>query len=237
MIWMADISILWDQKTDTDMMTVVTERALFDEKNPAELEWFKRNGFKYSPEQYFCAGMIVFNLEKMRAEKITEHITEILKSNHWQLPNNDQTILNALMFERNDVSIIEQKWQTGTGELPNKIIPDIVIHYAADTPWKSIHVNHHMLTNAILFWHKIHAHIRGTSIWSSLRMCNTALDIVCGRVLYIVAINCKIMRILLRLIMTLKGNAKGIPCLNAFMRKTKFPAPNFHTSLKMSYAG
>jgi lipopolysaccharide biosynthesis glycosyltransferase len=228
-IWLADISVLRNLKNDTDIMSVVTEHAFSEERNPTELEWFKCNGFNYSPERYFCAGMIVFNLEKMRTEKLIDRISEILKANNWRVPNNDQTILNALMFERNDVTILEQKWQTGTGELPNTITSDIVIHYAADTPWKTIHANHHMLTNAILFWHKVHAHIRSTSTWSSLRICNTAFDIIAGRLLHIIAINCNLMRILLRLIMTLKGNAKGISCLNAFMKKTKFPSFNSHT--------
>ena len=223
-VWLADISKLWALKNDTDMMTVVSERAFFDNMNPTELEWFNRHGFKYDPERYFCAGMVVFNLEKMRSEKTSELITTILKSNNWRVPNNDQTILNALMFERKDVSIIDQKWQTGTGELPNRITPDMVIHYAADTPWKSIHTNHHMLTNAILFWHKIHAHIRGVSTWQSLRMCNSAFDIIIGRVLHIAAINSFVVRTLLRFIMLIKGNKKSIVCLNAFMRKTNFPS-------------
>ena len=224
MIWFADISVLWNQKNNTDIMTVVTERAFFNEKKPAELEWFNRNGFNYTPERYFCAGMIVFNLEKMRTEKLTDRISEILKANNWRVPNNDQTILNALMFERNDVAIIEQKWQTGTGELPNVITPDMVIHYAADTPWKSIHANHHMLTNAILFWHKIHAHIRGISTYRSLRMSNSTFDIIAGRLLHIMATNSVLARMSLKLIMLLKGNRKGIPCLNAFMHKVNVPS-------------
>jgi lipopolysaccharide biosynthesis glycosyltransferase len=223
-IWLADISVLWNQKNDTDMMSVVTEHTFSEERNPTELEWFKCNGFNYSPERYFCAGMIVFNLEKMRTEKLIDRIFEILKANNWRIPNNDQTILNALMFDRNDITILEQKWQTGTGELPNTITSNIVIHYAADTPWKTIHANHHMLTNAILFWHKVHAHIRSTSTWSSLRMCNTAFDIIAGRLLHIIAINSAIARTLLRIAMLLKGSKKGIPCLNAFMHRTNFPS-------------
>ena len=224
MVWLADIAELWKTKRDSDIMTVVTEHAYFEEKKPEEIDWLLRNRFTYTPERYFCAGMVVFNLEKMRSENLCARISDMLAQNNWRVPNNDQTILNAVASERQDISFARHEWQIGTGELPSAICYGMVIHYAADTPWKSIHANHHMLTNAILFWHRIHAHIRGTSTWESLRSCNSTLDIIAGRLLHVLASNFSAVRLLLRLAMRLRGNTGGIPCLNAFMRKSKFPS-------------
>lgn len=221
-LWLANIASLWDLKDDENIMTVVTEHAHFDFMNKEEIKWFSDNDIPYEPERYFCTGMAVFNLEKMRAEHLTTRAIELFRENNFQLPTVDQTALNALLMSRADVKHIDHCWQITTGGMPPSIGADgAVIHYAGDTPWRPIGHSHRMLTDAILLWHKVHAHIRCISTWKSLRQCNTSFQIIFGRILYILSTH-RAGEVLIHAYMRFLGKSHMIPYLDAFMRRTAF---------------
>lgn len=221
-LWHADIAELWDGlSTNAILHYVPPHPNSFSKLGSEESKWFTDNGFCVKPERYFCAGMIVMNLGKLRLENLSTKMVALLEEHYGQVPQNDQTVLNAFMGCRNDTKALDYKWQIGTGN--TTIIPDdksFVLHYAADTPWKTIHANHHMLTDAFLLWHKAHAQMRGISIWQSLRSCNSPIDIIAGRTLYLLASNFTIIRLLIRTYMVFSGKRDGIPCINAFMVKS-----------------
>ncbi len=221
-LWLADVAELWRSIRDDHMMAAVVETPIDSSMpNVNEEQWFRENGFVRDGARYFCAGVLSLNLGKMRREGFHRTAFELLKKNHWYSPVVDQTLLNALMSNRSDITFLEHKWQTGTGEMPARVDTSIVLHYGGDTPWKSLHLNHHMLTEPILYWHRVHAKIRGISTWKSLRQCNTAIDILAGRLLYLLASRCCGVRATLRFAMRMRGQSSGIPCLNAFMKKVE----------------
>lgn len=221
-LWLIDIAELWDSLDGNAVMHYVPPHPnAFHSERSIESDWLIKNGFQPKMERRFCSGMIVMNLQKFRAEKLHHQMLAVLDKNDGHAPNDDETILNAFMFSRNDTKAIDFKWQIGTGN--TKAIPKdlkVVLHYAADTPWKTIHQNHHMVTDAIFLWHKIHASIRKITPWQSLRQCNSPFDIITGRLLYLAASNFSFIRCLLRAVLTMRGHREGIPRLNAFMTKS-----------------
>lgn len=219
-LWHADVAQLW-QCLDPDAVLhyVPHHPDSFSSVGRETEQWFRKNGFALDKSRYFCAGMIVMNLEKFRAESLGRKMIEVAETRH---PQNDEPVLNAFMATRDDVRPLDYKWQIGTGI--TAIIPDdlqFVLHYAADTPWKSFHANHHMLTDAILLWHKFHAQLRGITTWQSLRGCNSPIDIVAGRTLFLLAVHLKIVRLLIKAYMILCGKKDGLPVINAFMVRSK----------------
>ena len=222
MLWHADIAKLWDGLDNNAIMHFVPQHPdSIPKVNAEEEEWFVRNGYKLKKERYFCAGMIVINLRKFREERLHTKILRLLEAHNGSIPNNDQTALNAFMIGRNDTCVLDSVWQIETSEA--RLVPknmEFVLHYAEDAPWKSIHRIHHMLTDSFILWHISHAKIRNISTWESLRSCNSVFDIIAGRGLYLATANFSFVRMLLRLIMILKGQRDGIPCLEGFMVKT-----------------
>ena len=221
-LWFADVAELWDGLDKKAIVHYVPPNPdSFRQDRSVETEWLVRNGFQSRPERRFNAGMIVLNLRQFRTERLQEKMLRMIEENGGHAPNVDETILNAFMSERDDTRPIDFKWQIGTG--PAKSVPadlEFVLHYAADTPWKTIHANHHMLTDSILLWHKVHAQVRNMSTWRSLRSCNGATDIVLGRALYLSASNAQIVRGLLLALLLLRGHGKGRSLLKAFMAKS-----------------
>ena len=221
-LWHADIAELWNTIDHNAVLQYVPQHpASIPKVNDEEADWFRNNGYMLKREEYFCAGMIVMNLRIFRAERLHEKMLDVLQANNGAVPNNDQTVLNAFMFERTDAKRLATFWQIETSEAA--LVPDnlkFVLHYAEDAPWKTIHRIHHMLTDSFVLWHMTYASIRGITTRQSLKSCNSAIDILVGRALYLAASNLGIVRVLLRCIMILTGKKGGIPCLNGFMAKT-----------------
>ena len=222
-LWLADIALLWNVlNTDSIIHCVPPNPHAFPQDRSVEAEWMNNHGFQPRMERRFCAGVLVFNLRKFRDEGLHLKMLSTLVANHGEVPCNDETILNAFMFQRDDVGMLDFKWQIGMGNV--KAIPpdcEFVLHFAADTPWKTIHANHHMLTDAILLWHKIYAAASGTTVWNSLRKCNSPFDIIAGRMFYLSASRCAFVRVILRVLMRLTGRSGGISCVMAFAVKSR----------------
>lgn len=216
-LWLVDVAELWDS---LDPSAVIHSVPNIAKPSQHEIDWFRNNGFPYRDGQRFCAGMIVLNLDIFRREKLHIQMLNTLTAHQGYVPNNDETILNAYMFGRPDRKSLPHRWQhSSSPPIPAYESVGFVLHFAADTPWKSIHSVHHMLTHQILLWHQYHAVIRKITTWESLRQSNNTADIIFCRALYIAAIYLFPFRTLLRTLLILKGNRNGINCLNNFMRR------------------
>ena len=221
-LWIIDIAELWDNlDNDAVVHCVPIHPSTYKRDRSSDMKWYVDHGFKPQLKRLFCAGMVVLNLRLFRKEHLHIKMLELIHNNGGKIPHDDETALNAFMFERGDVKVLDLKWQVGTGNV--RFAPEdlkLVLHFAVDTPWKSIHAIHHMLTDAILLWHKHHASIRKITTWQSLRTCNSALDIIAGRVLFLTASNLAPVRWLLYVALYLRGNWGGRSILKSFMTKT-----------------
>lgn len=222
-LWIADIALLWENLDEKAIIHYTPHHpSTLNKLNQKEFNWFIQHGFKPDQTRYFCSGVIVLNLFKFREDNLNNKMLSIIKSDNGDVPQDDQTVLNAFMFDRSDVRELDYRWQIGTGNTMS--VPDnlkFVLHFAADTPWKTIHANHHMLTDAILLWHKFHAKVRDITVWQSLRNCNSSLDIVAGRLLFLLSSSSRAIRFLIMFYMIVSGKKNNIPCINAFMVRSQ----------------
>ena len=219
-IWFADITSLWELRRDDLILQYVTKTVKGFEIGESEAKWAKARGCVLRDDQYFCAGMLLMNLRRFRNELVADKLLKLLLDNGGTAPFCDQTVLNMFMLDRTDKSTLPENWQVFTCDPESCVIhPNTALHFAGDTPWKSIHLVHHLLTDFHIIWHRIHAQIRGISTWQSLRMYNTPLDIVVCRLLYLSASRLAPVRSLLRLYLKLTNRASGIYFIEAFMKK------------------
>lgn len=226
-VWLGDISKLWDCANEKLILQYVPECTKGREVGETERAWIESRGFSLTPGKYFCTGMIIMNLDRFRREALHEQMLKFLADNGGSAPFADQTVLNIFMDKRNDTGELPQNWQAETGNPDecNKDI-DLAIHYPSDAPWKSLHKANHLLTEPHILWHTIYAHIYGTSIWKSLRSCNSVLDIVFCRSLYLLTSNFWGFRAIIHAYLRLTGRADGIPYVDPYLHKisfTRFP--------------
>lgn len=224
-IWCADVAELWRTIDKNACLGYAAPIAhSFAKLSEKDESWFVANGYPRGDAEHFCAGMLVLNLDKFRGEKLHSKMLDLLEQHKGVVPCVDEGAINAIVRHRNDIQRFDHRWLLGTGDV--SILPhgetSFVLHYACDTPWKSLHAVHHMLTDSILLWHTVHAFIIGKTVWQSLRTCNSPFSILAGRVLFKMASNLAPVRWLLKMAMILRGHRKGIPCLMAFVAKPVF---------------
>lgn len=220
-VWIGDVARLWELRDQNQLLGYVHRTAKGFEICKAEHDWAKQFHITLDNGQYFCTGMLLMNLRKFRDERVSEKMFDLLKRGGGAAPFADQTVLNMFMTTRTDKTVLPNNWQVCTCDPDSCIVtPNIVIHYAGDTPWKSIHEIHHFLTDFHIIWHNIHGRLRGISTWNSLRQYNSISGIVFGRLLYLGASRIAPVRWLLRLYLILIGRRDSVNFIEAFMRKT-----------------
>lgn len=156
-LWRADILDLWKERDDSIILQSTQNR--FEKTERRERAWFTRNGYEFSADNYFCAGLSFFNLEMFRRDGIAARAFEFLKA-HQDVIGADQTAMNALLYGR--VRLLSRKWQTLTCSVTaEELCEPIVLHYADEIPWKRPGW-WRLLTDAVMLWHRYNDTLLGT---------------------------------------------------------------------------
>lgn len=227
-LWLGDSAELWDSLSSEALLHVVPG---CENEPKEEVDWFKSHQFPYQEGRRFCAGMIAMNLKKFRRERLQEKMLESLRAENGNIPYNDETLLNAYAYGRNDIRDLAPEWQLTSGHCRTLSQEPAIIHFIDDAPWRSLHSTHHLLTNPILLWHRIHANLRGISTWRSLRNTNSSTSVILCRTLFLAATIFPPVRAALYLYLTLIGKRDGIACLRKFLVPYKLPQSVYEKAL------
>lgn len=217
-LWLADIAELWALRDDKILLQSVADGA-YDHRNNEE-KWFSSHGYTFDPNRYFCAGMCMLNLEMMRQESQTQKLLSFIENNP-DIKAHDQTALNIMCHGRPDVRMLPWYWQFRTAPLvkhDNSHRP--VIHFAADTPWRSLFFLR-LLTDFHLLWFKIEAQIRGISTWTALHERYSAFRIITSRAIFLIASSSQLGHRALRCMFHVLGRPESFTCLEPFLKKIK----------------
>lgn len=163
-LWMRDIAELWAERKDNVALISTWDGA----KSTWDVDgvWLKENGFDFSPDDYFCAGLTFFNLKYFREYGLHKHCFELLKL---KPPFNDQTVL--YIVTKGKTKLVSLCWQRiHQYVIPTMIAEGAVIHYAGAIPWKPSPLRIGFLSDLTLLWHRMNAEARGITVWQSLRM-------------------------------------------------------------------
>ncbi len=176
-LWLRDVVDLWQERDESSFVVAVRDEGSW---NKMERVWFEQNGYDVDGNHYFCSGMCLFNLKKIRSEKLLPKVSEIL-STHPDIPYVDQTALNIACA--GSVKLVSQKWMCFTHELTEELhSARAVIHHAGEVPWKFVR-RLQQLSDTMLMWHDFNAKIRGITRWQSLRKRFSIRQIVWHRML------------------------------------------------------
>ena len=185
-LWRTDIRMLWELRDSAISLHYVKEPSPNSGFFRHEIDWLEHHNLSFDRGKYFCAGMLMINLERFRKYRFHEQALRMLVETGGDAPIVDQTALNCIFANRGDIAELPKLWQTMSSDRQAlSTRTNAVIHYAGDCPWKPLLKTNHLLSDLLLLWHRTYCEIVGISVWKSLRADNSAPMIVFGRALYL----------------------------------------------------
>ena len=186
---MADIAKLWEMRSDN--VPFMSTKDLNETIKAVEFNWYKDRSVDVNMDKYFCAGLSFFNLSEFRKHEFASKAITFVHA-HPDVGSADQTALNVTL--NGAQKIIDQSWQRFSRDSPiETLFAPMALHYAGDVPWK-ISKRSHMLTDVQLLWFRFNASIRGISLWQSLRLHYSAIEIILNRIIFKTIMNVPIFR-------------------------------------------
>ena len=166
-LWRADISELWGLRDKKYAIQSVVDEHIHRLGSPEEERWCSMYNFKFDRKSYFCAGLCIFNLDKLRSG-VVDHLIKVMHECP-NAPMADQSIMNAIL-PKEDVGLLPARWQRLVVELTeDKVVGPVVIHYAGIPPWKS--ENSKLMTDAMLAWYREYARVMGGGLCMLWEIC------------------------------------------------------------------
>ena len=179
-LWLADIERVWKLRSPT--CSYISSQDSCKGTLEMEKRWFNEHGLAFCVDNYFCAGFSLINLQYFQEHDISKRVFDFLQK-HKTTNCADQTGLNAVLGSK--VQLLQRNWQLfpRNGIMESDIESQVLIHYAGETPWKASKQTH-LLTDTQLLWFRFDAHVRGISLWQSLRMHYSSWKIVLWRTIF-----------------------------------------------------
>lgn len=137
-LWLRDVAELWEQRSDAAILWAGRDGSgvhlLSSGKD--SVECFKAHGVDLQPHEYYCAGLLMMHLKRLREMQFTSQVEDTLKRCHAILSFADQDIYN-LLIRGKDIAYLDFRWgefATVYGRRGGLDLP-VVIHYAKSAPW------------------------------------------------------------------------------------------------------
>jgi len=192
-LWLAPIENLWAMRDDSVITQVSRDECpltLDKEQN-----WFKKKEYPFARDHYFCAGIMLLNLEMFRKINITGNIVEFVKQNA-DLNFADQTAMNALLYGQ--VKFLSDSWQKLTTQIKSGPLSlPIVLHYGGELPWRRKE-RWALISDTVMVWHWFNDHYVLRKRNESLKQYYTLMEGLVKRVLFLGLTNICTKKIIIR---------------------------------------
>jgi lipopolysaccharide biosynthesis glycosyltransferase len=142
LVVLGNLAELWDMEFGSRKLLAVQDRIVQSVDGPLGLSNYREIGIARDTA-YFNAGVLLLDLKRWRADKVSEAVLEYLRINRHIIQMVDQEALNAVLF--NSWGHLEQRWNWQVGRLhPSRREPvsvgqggePSIIHFTtAAKPW------------------------------------------------------------------------------------------------------
>lgn len=201
-LWLADVKKLWDMRDEKFFVQSTIDECASVKGWKPEDEWAERNGFVIDRKHYFCAGLCLFNLAKLR-EGMLDRLFQTWER-YPDVPLVDQTVMN-IVIPKEGIGWLPLMWQRIVCELtPEKVSRDVVLHYAGVAPWKA--VNTKFLTDVIWVWFNEYSKLCNVSTWKAVGRVHNLGFAVVSRTIFWLAVHFGVVKWLLRRVLRLVGH-------------------------------
>jgi lipopolysaccharide biosynthesis glycosyltransferase len=201
-LWRADIFELWQLRNTKYIVQSTLDERICHEGSSAEDRWGIKYGYSFDRNHYFCAGLCVFNLDRLRLGTY-DNLIKIMYDCP-DAPMADQTIMNAV-FDNSDIGLLPQRWQRLVVEITEeKTREPLVLHFASIPPWRA--ENAKLISDAMLSWFKEYSRVRGISTLSALGTVHNKFFAVFSRLSFLFATSSKFSRFIFKSCLELIGH-------------------------------
>lgn len=201
-LWLADIADLWRMRRADVSILAPRDPEI---GRTEEYRVFERYGVRFDESRYFCAGLLLMNLRRMREKDVVRRCMDVLRQDH-SCPCRDQTALNLVVAD-DDKVILPERWMRFTRAIGDgRVAVPVLLHYVSELSWFRPKWSD-MLTDAVVLWFRVLAAIRGETVWAAFRRHFSPTKIVIARILFLI-MSTPVVSALFRL--TLVACGKGI---------------------------
>lgn len=147
-LWLRDVGELWDRRDERILQAVPDGSGLAEYSSGKEkAAAFAALGLTIRPEDYFCSGLLLMNLARLRESDFAGRVRALMREHPEVLSFPDQDIYNFLL-PAPMTGLLEYTWgefAAAYGLRPTG--EPRVIHYANAAPW-----THHLSAVGMLWW-------------------------------------------------------------------------------------
>lgn len=147
-LWLRDVTALWALRSDRHLLWAVPDGSGLRHYGSGDIRAadFADLGETVSPDDYFCSGLLLMNLRRLRTERFTACCAKTLRRFGRALAFPDQDLYN-LLCPPPKTCLLDPMWGEFSSAygLRGTKAPR-VIHYASSAPWK------HRPTAAGMLW-------------------------------------------------------------------------------------
>lgn len=138
--------------------------------NKKAIDWYRAQGLTFEhPEEYFCAGLAIFNLKAMREGGWAQMRDAFLAAHDMRtMPNADQCVLNYLLQDKKQ--LLPRGWGVFSGDENVDIdwSKPGAVHFVEDMPWKRSKITH-LESDLVVEWKKLANELGGHYRWHNWR--------------------------------------------------------------------
>lgn len=148
-LWTGDIGKLWDLRDCSKTIIASIDPPTPNGSVNPEWEWYEKRGIEMDPNHYFCMGLMLANLKKMREDNVAGRCRDFMQK--YPAPRVvDQTALNCVC--KGSVVGLPPEWGVFSAWHGNAdLTRDGAIHYVSDVPWKRDKINK-LLSDVVMLW-------------------------------------------------------------------------------------
>lgn len=201
-LWRADIAELWRLRDASFVVQSTPDEFICRVGSSIEDRWGVKYGYTFDRSHYFCAGLCLFNLEKLRLG-IADRLIKIMHECP-NAPMADQTIMNAVL-DKGDIGLLPPRWQRLVFEISSwKVREPVALHYASVIPWRA--ENARLMSAAVLAWFREYSRIRGISTMSAIGEVHNKFLAMLSRLTFLFATSSKFGLLILKWLLRLIGH-------------------------------
>lgn len=140
-----DLAVLWKMRDDSVWCLPSRDSPFpLQQYNKTAIAWYQDRDLVFEkPQEYFCAGLTLFNLKAMREGGWAERRDAFLAAYEAEsMPNADQCVLNYLLQDRKN--LLPRGWGAFSGDENMDIdwSNPGAVHYVEDPPWRRYKITH-----------------------------------------------------------------------------------------------
>jgi lipopolysaccharide biosynthesis glycosyltransferase len=144
-LFRGDVSELWRQRSETISILPSKDSPLPGcAYNKKAVDWYVDQKLHFGqPCEYFCAGLSVINLRRLRCMEWSKRRDEFLsKYDFEKIPNADQGVLNYIL--QDEKRLLAKQWGAFSGDSNDEVdwMKSGAVHFVEDPPWHRYKVTH-----------------------------------------------------------------------------------------------